>query len=436
MAHWQQEMFWRFLVLGLLVALLDGVAAASTNCTEGCRICADECLMCKKGYYKSYGECEECKPSCRRCFRDGMCYFDCTDGWYGLHCSRPCTCSYGICNKYSGTCRKKPDPPVLVSGNANDAEEDAEEDTEEDTEEDIEDDGLVDKIFIGLACIIVIFVTCIRCMPKNREPNEEQMDLDNTDIVPPSQKLLPGQVPITMRSTNMTYANSFAGNLSSYISGDCDGNSIMCPPRETNTAPPLWATYSGQQTDVALTHCTTNSRQDTDIATAPCATYGGQQTNVGPLPSATYGGHQTDIGSPPSTTYSGQQTGVAPSPSATYSGQETDVTPPPCTTYSGQQTDSAPPPSATYLQQTDIRPLPCALQHCTTNSRQETDIATAPCATYVGQQTNVGPLPSATYSGEQTDIAPPPPYTPSRQQADIAPPPSYESLFNSNREHS
>ncbi|XP_046362984.2 uncharacterized protein LOC124139731 [Haliotis rufescens] len=317
MTHWQQEMFWRFLVLGLLVALLDGVAASSTNCTEGCRICADECLMCEKGYYRSYGECEECKPNCRRCFRDGMCYFDCTDGWYGLDCSRPCSCSYGICDKYSGTCPYKPDPPVLVSGNDEDAEDVA------------EDDGLTGKIFIIIACILPIFVTCVCCMRKKRKQNEEQMALDNTDIVPPSQKLLPGQVPITMRSTNTTHANSFAGNFTSYISGDFDGNNIMCPPRETNIAPPPLATYSGQQTDVALTHCTTNSRQDTDIATAPCATYGGQQTNVGPLPSATYCEQQTDIGSSLSASYSGQQTDIAPPPPYTPSGQQANILPPP-----------------------------------------------------------------------------------------------------------
>ncbi|XP_046584275.1 uncharacterized protein LOC124291340 [Haliotis rubra] len=256
-----------YLVLGLTVALFDEGAAA--NCTENCALCYNSCFVCKQGYYETDGECEKCNPNCKRCYRTGLCYFECKDGWYGQYCSHACSCSYGTCDKYSGVCPHQTDPPVSSSHD----------------HDDYDADGFVGKILGILALPIGMVVICCCCIKRKRNPDEEQMADDVTDIIPPSQNLVQGQTPVTMRSTNLTYPNFFAGN------------SVMGPPQRTVFASSPCATYSGQQTDLAPPSCTTYSGQQTDFAPPLCPTYSGQQTDIGLPPSYT---PRTNMPQPPS----------------------------------------------------------------------------------------------------------------------------------------
>ncbi|XP_046584282.1 uncharacterized protein LOC124291345 [Haliotis rubra] len=270
-----------YLVLGLTVALFDEGAAAA-NCTENCALCNHGCVACKQGYYKTEGKCEKCNPNCKRCYSTGLCYFECKDGWYGLSCSHACSCSYGTCDKYIGVCPHQTDPPVSSAHNHNF----------------YDDESFAGKLFGVLAFTIFMMVICCCCMKRKKKRDEEQMADDTPDIIPPSQNLLPGQTPITTRSTNITYPNFFAGNFSTYTSNN--GNGIMCPPQRRDLAPPPCATYSDQQMDPAP---------------PPCATYSGQQMDQTPPPCVTFNGQQTDTDPPPSYTASVQRANMPPPPS-------------------------------------------------------------------------------------------------------------------------
>ncbi|XP_067664869.1 scavenger receptor class F member 2-like [Haliotis asinina] len=303
-----------YLVLGLTVVLFEEVSAAG-NCTENCALCHNGCFACNEGYYKIDGKCEQCNPNCERCYSTGLCYFECKDGWYGLSCAHACTCSYGICDRYTGSCPYQTDPP----------------DSSSHDHEDYDDDVYAGKVLGILALPLGMVVICCCAMKRKKNPDGEADD--TTDIIPPSQKLLPGQTPITTRSANLTYPNFFAGN------------NVMGPPQRWDFAPSPCSTYSGQQTDIAPPLCTTYSGQQTDQTPSPtpCPTYSGQQT--GQTPSQT-----------PCPTYSGQQRDSTPPSCATYSDQQTDSVPSPCPTYSGEQTDIGLPPA--YTARTNMPPPP------------------------------------------------------------------------------
>ncbi|XP_067664870.1 uncharacterized protein [Haliotis asinina] len=298
-----------YLVLGLTVPLFDGVAAA--NCTENCSLCDHGCLACKQGYYKIDGKCEQCNPNCERCHSTGLCYFDCKDGWYGLSCTYACTCSYGICDKYTGSCPHQTDPPASSAYSHNF----------------YDDDTFVGKIFGVLAFTMGMVVICCCCMKRKKKPDEEAMEDNTTDIIPPSQHLLPGQAPITTRSTNMTYPNYFAGNFSTY-SSNID-NSLICPPQRRDFATPSCGTYGGQHVDPASPRSPLYSERQVETAPSPRPTYSEQQICIALSPRHTYSGQQTDPAPPPCATSDGQQTNIDPPPSYTASVQRTNMPPPP-----------------------------------------------------------------------------------------------------------